>query len=153
MNKTAIGVLVLVMIFGSGTVLGVMDDYVPVDLKEDITKVRIDATNDGFDTYIALEVETADVRDDEVFVWCDRIGAEMTKKNATHYLVSSLDDVAWLLNIRGADIPWTPLVLAFVLVGIEEIRCFIDDRKCPATVKDHFAESGVTILPYAAILF
>ncbi len=80
-----------------------------------------------------------------------QVRTDMAKKDATHYLVSSLDDVAWLLNIRGADIPWTPLVLAFVLVGIEEMICFIDDEKCPATVKDHFAEFGVIILPYDAI--
>lgn len=80
-----------------------------------------------------------------------QVRIEMHKKHATHYLISSLDAVAWLINIRGADIPYTPLVLAYVIVGVDSVTCFIDDAKCPPTVKDHFADSAITVRPYTDI--
>ncbi len=79
------------------------------------------------------------------------IRTEMEKKDATHYLVSSLDAVAWLSNIRGADIPWTPLILAYILVEMDDVTCFIDNEKCPASVKKHFSDNGIIIRPYNAI--
>lgn len=79
------------------------------------------------------------------------IRAEMSRKNATHYLISSLDAVAWLFNIRGGDIPYTPVALAYALVGIDDVICFIDNLKCPATVKAHFDEAGITARPYVAV--
>ena len=54
---------------------------------------------------------------------------EMEKHNVTAYLAVALDDVAWLMNIRGHDIPLVPVVNAFVLVTMDTAHVFIDYGK------------------------
>ena len=76
---------------------------------------------------------------------------KMRAKNVSHYLVSSLDAVAWVLNIRGRDIPYTPLVLAFVLISNDNVICFLDKEKCPAEVDAFFNENGIERMPYQAV--
>lgn len=78
----------------------------------------------------------------------EQVRGEMKKEGVTHYLISSLDAVAWLLNIRGNDIPCTPLVLAYVLLGPDKVTCFIDEEKCPAEVEEHFNTCGIIAAPY-----
>ena len=76
---------------------------------------------------------------------------KMRTENVSHYLVSSLDAVAWVLNIRGRDIPYTPLVLAFVLISDAAVICFLDKEKCPAEVDTFFNENGIERMPYEAV--
>ncbi len=76
---------------------------------------------------------------------------KMRAQNASHYLVSSLDAVAWVLNIRGYDIPYTPLVLAFVLISNDNVICFLDKEKCPAEVDSFFDKNGIERMPYQAV--
>lgn len=47
---------------------------------------------------------------------------KMLKKKAVVFLVSALDDVAWLLNLRGSDINFNPVFFAYVIVTTEEVR-------------------------------
>lgn len=79
------------------------------------------------------------------------VRGDMAEQKATHYLVSSLDAVAWLLNIRGSDIPWTPLALAYVLVGPDRATCFIEAAKCPVSVSEHLEKAGVARACYGDI--
>ncbi|MDR1664365.1 MAG: aminopeptidase P family N-terminal domain-containing protein, partial [Clostridiales bacterium] len=57
---------------------------------------------------------------------------EMRKKGADYYLVASLDDIAWLLNIRGNDVPMTPVVYAYCLIGMDCAYLFVDSAKIGA---------------------
>jgi len=50
---------------------------------------------------------------------------KMFEKKITAYMVSTLDDIAWLLNIRGKDIPNTPVAFAYVLITEKEAHVFI----------------------------
>jgi len=54
---------------------------------------------------------------------------EMAKHDITAYLAVALDDMAWLLNIRGDDIPYAPVVNAFALITTEAAHIFIDRSK------------------------
>jgi Xaa-Pro aminopeptidase len=76
---------------------------------------------------------------------------EMEKLGADHYLVSRLDSVGWLLNLRGGDIACTPLVLAYLLVGPAGVSCFLDPLKRTSDVMAHLARIGVDVVPYDAI--
>ncbi len=80
-----------------------------------------------------------------------QVRIKMKDDGATHYLISSLDAVAWLLNIRGSDIPYTPLVLAYVIVSMDNVTCLIDTAKCPPAVMAHLSESDVTVHPYSNV--
>src|SRR5690606_30848848 len=60
-----------------------------------------------------------------------RLRAEIARNHADAHFISSLDDVAWLLNIRGSDVVCNPVVLAFVLVTGDAATLFIDQAKLP----------------------
>jgi Xaa-Pro aminopeptidase len=64
-------------------------------------------------------------------------------------LVSMLDEVAWLLNIRGSDIAFNPVCLSYVIVTSQGAQLFIDRHKLCAEVEEHLL--GVEILPYEAV--
>ena len=79
-----------------------------------------------------------------------RIGALVAEKDAERLLLTSADSVAWLLNVRGADIPFNPLCLSFVLLaGDGTCRWFVDPRKLPANL---VLPNAVDVQPATALL-
>jgi len=54
---------------------------------------------------------------------------QMTKKKIGGYLVAALDDIAWLANIRGRDVPYTPVVYAFAFITAQQAHLFIEPAK------------------------
>ncbi len=75
--------------------------------------------------------------------------AEMRRAGATHHFISTLDDLAWLLNLRGADVSYNPVFIAHALIDLTGGRLFIDERKVPPRIVSRLAEDGVTLSPYA----
>ncbi|MCL2840103.1 MAG: aminopeptidase P family protein [Defluviitaleaceae bacterium] len=59
------------------------------------------------------------------------VRAKMKEKNITAYLLPALDDIAWLLNIRGRDTFGLPVVYSYVLITDTEAHVFIDPTKIP----------------------
>ena len=76
---------------------------------------------------------------------------EMQKEHATIHLLTTLDDIVWLLNIRGNDIPHNPVVLSYMAVSMEEIFLFINPVTVSASVKEYLTGLGVTLYPYQEI--
>lgn len=81
----------------------------------------------------------------------ERIRGKMKQYSADVHLLSSLDDIAWLLNIRGNDIAYCPLVLSYLLVRREGADLFADRSKFSDEIIDQLSENGVEIKPYNAI--
>lgn len=79
----------------------------------------------------------------------NRVREKMKAKRVSAHLVSSLDDLAWLLNIRGNDVPCNPVVLGFVLLTEKETILFIDTDKISEEDKVAFEQAAVQIRPYA----
>ncbi len=75
----------------------------------------------------------------------------MQQHRADYHLVSSLDDLAWLFNIRGADVSYNPVVLSFALISNKEATLYIQSDKLTADDKANLAKSGVAILGYDTI--
>jgi Xaa-Pro aminopeptidase len=70
-----------------------------------------------------------------------RVRAEMSKQSADALIVSEPQSVSWLFNIRGDDVPHTPVVLAFAIVPLTgRAAIYIDDRKLGAEVRNRLAE-------------
>ncbi|HEY9109813.1 MAG TPA: aminopeptidase P family protein, partial [Roseateles sp.] len=78
-----------------------------------------------------------------------RVRAAMAKVGATHHLISTVDDVAWLLNLRGSDVECNPVFIAHLLLDASSGRLFIADGKVPADVAARLAADGITLTPYA----
>ena len=63
-----------------------------------------------------------------------RVRKEMKKRNVDAHFISALDGVAWLLNLRGRDVPFNPVLISYALVTAKTAILFIDPRKVPAAV-------------------
>lgn len=76
------------------------------------------------------------------------IREHMKMKNIEFHLLTSPDDIMWMLNIRGSDLEFSPLLLSFALVGKEQILLFIDESKLPLKLAAEFESTGIVLLPY-----
>ncbi len=76
----------------------------------------------------------------------------MAEEEAEALLVSVLDEVCWLLNIRGSDIEHSPVVVAYVLVTRGEgARFYVEmsGKVVPESVRSHLRDAGVQVCAYA----
>ncbi|MFN8896639.1 MAG: aminopeptidase family protein P, partial [Pseudomonadota bacterium] len=72
----------------------------------------------------------------------------MARHGATHHLVSTVDDVAWITNLRGSDVEYNPVFLAHLLVDARGARLFIGAGKVDAALAAALAADGVALVPY-----
>lgn len=77
-----------------------------------------------------------------------KVRSEMDDLGASHHLLSSLDDIAWLTNLRGADVEYNPVFLAHLLVSPNAATLFVDSRKVSDDIKNNLAKSGINIADY-----
>ena len=75
----------------------------------------------------------------------------LRRSNAEYHLVSSLDDIAWLFNIRGKDVNYNPVVLGFALINQDHAKLFINPVKLTDEEKVTLLKSGTEVLPYEEI--
>ena len=79
---------------------------------------------------------------------CADIRKAMTEKGADVFILTSLDDIAWLLNIRGGDVHCNPVVLSYLAMTQQEILLFANEKAFPAEVKEVLNRDGVKLCPY-----
>ncbi|TAK46250.1 MAG: aminopeptidase P family protein [Saprospiraceae bacterium] len=72
-------------------------------------------------------------------------------EKADYHLVSTLDDIAWLFNLRGGDVPCTPVFYAYAVVATDAAFLFIEESKVPADLKGKLNKDGVIVMPYTSI--
>lgn len=72
-------------------------------------------------------------------------------KGATTHILTSLDDIAWLFNIRGNDIIHTPVVLSYAVITMEMAYLFIDEAKLNTEIKFELSSNGVILKGYEEI--
>ncbi|MGK6351714.1 aminopeptidase P family protein [Parapedobacter sp. DT-150] len=80
-----------------------------------------------------------------------RLRREMERNRIGAHIISSLDDLAWLFNVRGSDVACNPVVLAFALVTPDTATLFVDRRKLTDTDKTSLAAAGVALADYTAV--
>ncbi|WP_341833087.1 aminopeptidase P family protein [Sphingobacterium thalpophilum] len=81
----------------------------------------------------------------------EAVRAEMKKNRTEAHLISSLDDLAWLLNIRGQDVPCNPVVLGFVLITAEKATLYIEPSKLTTQATEELKGYGVGVSAYEDI--
>lgn len=77
-----------------------------------------------------------------------RVREVMKKNGATVHVIASLDDTGWLLNIRGDDIDFFPLLLSYSIVRMDGVDLYVDDSKLNDQIHEELAKVNVTIHPY-----
>ena len=82
----------------------------------------------------------------------ERIREEMRKQGADLHLISTLDDLAWIFNIRGADVEFNPVTVAYALIGHEFATLYILPHKVPAAIADELKQQGIACKDYHDVL-
>ena len=73
---------------------------------------------------------------------------EMEKDGADVHILTSLDDICWLLNFRGGDVACCPVVLSFLILTRDTIRWYVDESKVAPFLKKGLEKDGIEIRPY-----
>ena len=80
-----------------------------------------------------------------------RIRAVMKAKKATTHILASLDDIAWLFNIRGRDVKSNPVVLSYAVITIDSVYLFIDKNKIGKDIRAELSKENVQIKGYEEV--
>ena len=80
-----------------------------------------------------------------------RIRAVMKAKKATTHILASLDDIAWLFNIRGRDVKSNPVVLSYAVISIDSVYLFIDKNKIGEDIRAELSKENVQIKGYEEV--
>lgn len=76
---------------------------------------------------------------------------EIAVKECSNMLVSTLDQIAWLLNIRSNDIQYSPFVISFAMVTPFSVELFVCEEKITAQVRQELACNRINIHPYSSV--
>lgn len=79
-----------------------------------------------------------------------RIREYMESVQAKHHIVTTLDDIAWTLNIRGNDILYNPMVLSYLYISMEEVILYSDKNKFSGELTKRLLNDGVILSDYEA---
>lgn len=78
-----------------------------------------------------------------------RVREAVAAHGATHHFVSSVDDIAWVTNLRGADVEYNPVFLAHLLLDAQRATLFVGAGKIGAQLAAQLAADGITVADYA----
>lgn len=73
---------------------------------------------------------------------------QMKSMGVNYHLLTSPDDIMWLLNIRGNDVKYCPLLMSFAIVNEDQILLFVEEDKIPMKLAIEFDKIGIIMLPY-----
>ncbi|WP_397474324.1 M24 family metallopeptidase [Pusillimonas sp.] len=76
------------------------------------------------------------------------VRAAMSDEGVAWHWISSLDDIAWLLNLRGGDVSYNPVFLAHALIGMDDAKLFVDSSRIDDALRRALRADGVQLLPY-----
>ncbi|ETV94923.1 hypothetical protein H310_11569 [Aphanomyces invadans] len=79
------------------------------------------------------------------------VRADLDKKKATAIVLTALDDIAWMFNVRGSDVEFNPVVISYALVTLSSATLFVDAKELTPEVLAHFG-SDVQVKPYDSII-
>ena len=93
------------------------------------------------------EVFTGESRESKI----SRLRERMKQLGVDNHLLTSLDDIAWLLNIRSSDSSYSPLFTSYGVVGLESFNLFCNQKRIPEGLLNDLLKAGISIRPYDAI--
>lgn len=134
-----------------------VNEYKELKKIQDKKNIRISMDNDLIDL---IWSERPNLPKEKIFLhdvkYCGKstgekikeVREEMKKLGGKSYVISSLDDIAWLYNIRGNDVKYTPVALAYGLVDEDEAVLFIDKDKVSTTDEKKLNSQGIIVKNY-----
>jgi Xaa-Pro aminopeptidase len=80
-----------------------------------------------------------------------RMREQLAKKKADAMIISALDEIAWLLNIRGNDVEYNPVVISYVVLEADKCTLFVDAAKIDSPAQNYLDFNNVEVKPYEAV--
>ena len=81
----------------------------------------------------------------------ERVREFLVEKKADYLLLTSLEDIAWLLNMRGNDVESTPVILSYLLLGKKKLTWYVQEKCLSEKIKILLDMQGIKAAPYAQI--
>ena len=78
----------------------------------------------------------------------ERVRGAMKEAGSNVHIITSLDDIGWLLNVRGEDVDYFPLLLSYAIVKMDSVELYADERKFSDEIKAELTGNGVCIHAY-----
>lgn len=80
-----------------------------------------------------------------------KVVAEMNALNVDYHLITTLDDIAWLLNLRGSDISFCPFFISYCVISSQNTNLFINPDKIPEFIAGELAADNILLHPYESL--
>ena len=80
-----------------------------------------------------------------------RMREQLAKKKADAMIISALDEIAWLLNIRGNDVEYNPVVISYVVLEADKCTLFVDAAKIDSPAQNYLDFNNIDVKPYEAV--
>jgi len=155
----------LLEILPNGTKLGLNHQLITVALalemqnslaQREIEIIDIDFVSTIWQDRVGLPAEKAFLIDEEaaglsITAKINEVRAALKTNGADYHFISSLDDTAWLFNLRGKDVDYNPVTLCFALITPASVKLFIDKQKLSQTDINILNEHSVTLQPYGEV--
>lgn len=77
-----------------------------------------------------------------------RIRKEMSEKGASAHLLTTLDDICWILNVRGDDVDYFPLLLSYAIITMDEMCLYVDETKFSPEIRSALEANAIVFKPY-----
>lgn len=122
--------------------------------------IHVDASCDPFATIwegrpaIPLgmaEIFPVEYSGEEAASKIERLRSFLKTKGVEGMMVTMLDEVAWLTNLRGNDVEYNPVLVAYMIVTMESATLFIKEEKLTVGIKEYLALQGISTVPYDSV--
>lgn len=119
--------------------------------------IGLDTTHDPFDTLwddrpsIPLgraQILPVDIAGEAATDKIARLRKALKSEGCDGILVTALDEIAWLTNLRGCDVDYNPVLVSYMLVTDEKACLYIDNRKLTADVYTYLTMQGISVADY-----
>jgi Xaa-Pro aminopeptidase len=87
----------------------------------------------------------------EISAKLEELRKELDKKKSSGFVVSMLDEIAWLFNLRGSDIPYNPVFFSYATVTSTTATLYINSSKLSTDAKKYLTDNGISLRPYDKI--
>ena len=81
----------------------------------------------------------------------EELRKRVSEKNATAHIIAALDDICWLMNIRGSDVKCNPVIMSYLYITENEVVLYTDECRFDEEIKQEFNDNNVIIKPYESI--
>lgn len=98
-----------------------------------------------------IEIHPIEYAGEESRSKIERLRAQLRALHADGIVVTQLDEIAWLTNLRGSDVHCCPLFVSYMTVTLTEATLFIDRRKVTAEVAEYLKQQGIALKDYTQV--